>query len=218
MEIIWHGHSCFTIKGKNATVVTDPYGEIGLKLPKLKADFVTVSHDHESHNNTAAIEGEPQIFDWPGEYEKSGVLFTGISAFHAPESAGEEGIKRGRNTIFHLEVDDIKLCHLGDLGHKLTDAMIEMIGDVDILLIPVGGGTALDAKKAHEVVEQIDPRVVIPMHYKIDGLKREDLAPLDVFMKEVGSHSEAQESFKLKSRAELPEETTVFTLLKPILG
>lgn len=218
MEIIWHGHSCFTIKGKSATLVTDPYGKIGLKLPKLKADIVTVSHDHESHNNVAAVEGNPQIFDWPGEYEKSGVLLTGVSSFHYPESEGEEGAKRGRNNIFHFEMDDIKFCHLGDLGHKLTDAMIEMIGDVDVLMIPVGGGTTIDHKKAHEVVEQIDPRIVIPMHYKIDGLERDDLAGVDVFMKEVGSHVEAQESFKAKSRAELPEETTEFVILKAMVG
>jgi L-ascorbate metabolism protein UlaG (beta-lactamase superfamily) len=219
MEIIWHGHSCFTIKGAKATVVTDPYGDgMGLKLPKLKGDVVTISHDHDTHNNSGAVEGEPQIFDWPGEYEKSGVLMAAVPSFHFAESEGEEAAKRGKNNIFHLEVDGFKICHLGDLGHKLTDSMIEAIGDVDILMVPVGGGTTIDHKKAHEVVEQIDPRIVIPMHYKVDGLTRDDISDIAPFLKEVGSHEEPVESIKLKSRSDLPEDTTGFIALIPQLG
>ena len=218
MEIIWHGHACFSIKGSNATVVTDPYGDVGLKLPGLKADILTISHDHFDHNNREAVAGDPQIFDWAGEYEKSGVLITAIKSFHFAESEGEEGAKRGGNLIFHMEIDGFKICHLGDLGHKLTDEMVEMIGDVDILMIPVGGKYTIDHKKAHEVVEQIDPRIVIPMHYKIDGLNINDISGVDLFLKEVGSHEEPQETLKYKTRSELPEDTTMFVSLIPHLG
>jgi L-ascorbate metabolism protein UlaG (beta-lactamase superfamily) len=217
MEIIWHGQSCFTIKGKDATIVIDPYGEIGLKLPKLTADILAITHDHESHNNVAAVDGDPHVFDWPGEYEKRGILMTVVSAFHYPQS-DEEGATRGRNNLFHFEIDGFRVCHLGDLGHKLTDEMIEMLGDVDILMVPVGGGTTIDHKKAHEVVEQIDPRVVIPMHYKINGLKRDDMAGIAEFLKEVGSHEESLENYKIKSRSDLPEETTAFVTLEANLG
>jgi L-ascorbate metabolism protein UlaG (beta-lactamase superfamily) len=142
---------------------------------------------------------------------------TVVSAFHYPQS-DEEGATRGRNNLFHFEIDGFRVCHLGDLGHKLTDEMIEMLGDVDILMVPVGGGTTIDHKKAHEVVEQIDPRVVIPMHYKINGLKRDDMAGIAEFLKEVGSHEESLENYKIKSRSDLPEETTAFVTLEANLG
>lgn len=219
MEIIWHGQSCFTIKGANATVVTDPYSEeLGLKRPKLKADLVTVSHGHFDHNHTEGIEGDPRVFDWPGEYECKGVLLTAVPSFHYAESEGEEGKKRGNNLMFHFEIDGIRIVHLGDLGHRLTDEMIQELGDVDIVLVPIGGVYTVDHKKAHEIVEQIDPRVVIPMHYKIEGLKVEELAGLEPFAKEVGAHGEPRESYKIKTRAELPEETTEFVTLVPKLG
>lgn len=221
MEIIWHGQSCFTLKGDRITVVTDPYGEIGLKLPKLKADIVTVSHDHADHNNTAAVEGEPHIFDWPGEYEAGGVMLVGLEAFHfkKSEEADEKAVARGKTIIFHIDLDDLRICHLGDLGHKLTDEMVETIGDVDILLIPVGGGSTIDHKTAHQVIEQIDPRIVIPMHYKIDGLKVEtELQDVEPFLKEVGAHNEGLDKLEIKGRASLPEETTSFVVLEPRLG
>jgi len=221
MEIIWHGQSCFTLKGSKVTIVTDPYGDIGLKLPALKADILTVSHDHIDHNNIDAVEGAPQLFDWPGEYEAGGVMMTALEAFHyrKSEEEDEKTASRGKVLIFHLEIDDIKVCHLGDLGHKLTDEMVEAIGDVDILLIPAGGDSTIDHKTAHQVIEQIDPRIVIPMHYKIPGLKVEaDLQDVTPFLKEMGAHNESQESLEIKSRSSLPENTTAYVVLKPQLG
>ncbi|MBT5016010.1 MBL fold metallo-hydrolase [Candidatus Peregrinibacteria bacterium] len=222
MEIIWHGQSCFTLKGSKATVVTDPYGDIGLKLPSLKANILTVSHDHEDHNNVAAVEDNPQLFDWPGEYEANGVMMTALNAFHyrKSEEEDEKAAARGKTLIFHFEIDGIKVCHLGDLGHKLTDDMVEAIGDVDILLIPAGGDSTIDHKTAHQVIEQIDPRIVIPMHYKIPGLKVEaDLQDVEPFLKEMGvSSSESQEKLEVKGRSSLPEATTAYVVLEAQLG
>jgi L-ascorbate metabolism protein UlaG (beta-lactamase superfamily) len=205
MEIIWHGQSCFTVKGRNATVVTDPYGDIGLRLPKLKGSIVTISHDHIDHNNVAGVEGDPKVFDWPGEFESGGVLMSAVEAPHYGEGADDEAKKRGKTLMFHFEVDGIKICHVGDLGQKLTDEMIEKLGDVDILMVPVGGNFTIDHKVAHSVIEQIEPRVVIPMHYKIDGLTV-DIGELEPFLKEVGMHEPAEDKLVFKNRGALPTD------------
>ncbi len=221
MEITWHGQSCFTIKGSKVTVVTDPYGDIGLKLPKLEAGIVTVSHDHVDHNNVTAVEGEPRVFDWPGEYEAGGVMVTGIEAFHyrKSEEEDEKVSARGKTIIYQMDVDNIRVCHLGDIGHKVTDEMLEAIGDIDVLMIPVGGASTIDHKVAHEVVERIDPRIVIPMHYKINGLKvDDDLQDVGPFLKEVGAQNEPRENLVINSRSALPEDTTAFVVLEAKLG
>ena len=191
MEIIWHGQNCFTFKGTSATVVTDPYSGIGT----LKADMVTVSQDDPKFNALTKIEGAPRIFDWPGEYEASGVLVMAIDC--------------GGKRIFHIEMEGIRFLHLGTLNTQLTESMIEQLGEVDVLLIPVGGGDALDAKGAHEVIEQIEPRIVIPMGYQSGGV--------EPFLKEIGAHMEPQDKFVIKGRGSLPEETTQFVVLNPQL-
>ncbi len=214
MEIIWHGQSCFTIKNGDVTIITDPYeSDIGLKLPNLKADIVSISHEHSDHNNLKAIEGNPKILNWPGEYEVAGVQMQGIEAFHYSQSEGEKAEKRGETIIFTFVLEGMKVCHLGDLGHRLTNEMTEAIGDTDVLFIPVGGLTTIDAKKAHEVIEQIEPRLVIPMHYKIDGLKM-NVEGIEPFLKEIGQKDlEPIERLRLK-KTDLPEEETRFVLLK----
>jgi len=218
MDIIWHGHSCFTLKGKNATVVTDPYKDVGLKLPELTADIVTVSHGHEDHNNVEAVNGDVKVIDWPGEYERKNVSVLGLEAFHYSKSEGKDAEKRGKNIIYVIEIDDVKVCHLGDLGHKLTSELTEAIGDVDVLLVPVGGKFTIDYKKAVEVIEQIEPRVVIPMHYKTDG-NTVDIDTNERFLKEVGVTDVKEESkFEIKSVSELPDDRMEFTVLKPITG
>lgn len=196
MEIIWHGKTCFTLKGSSAIAVTDPYVESGMARPKLKSDLVTLSVNPPTDKALEKIEGEPRIFDWPGEYEAKGVLLTGIDT-------GEQ------NTIlFQIEIDGFRLAHLGHLRDKLSEEMIEKLGDVDVLLIPVGGGEAIDHKLAHEVIEQVDPRMVIPMNYEDSS----------AFLKEVGTYSEPRESLVLKNRGELPEENMQFVVLNPKLG
>ena len=182
MDLTWLGHGCFRLRGKNAVAVTDPYPPaLGPRLARLEADLVTVSHPHPNHSNVQAVK-DARVIDGPGEYEVKGITVNGVPAFH-DDSKGEE---RGRNTVFLIEVDDVRVCHLGDLGHRLDDASLEVIGSVDILLVPVGGGNSLDASRAAEVVRQIEPRMVVPMHYAVPAVKKQ-LEGVDRFLKEMGA-------------------------------
>ncbi|MDD4923799.1 MAG: MBL fold metallo-hydrolase [Dehalococcoidales bacterium] len=184
MEINWLGHSCFKIKGKQATVITDPYSpDTGYTLGKQSAAIVTVSHQHPGHSYTAGINGEPHPVTGPGEYEISNVLVIGLASFHD----NEKGKIRGKNTIYLIEMDDITICHLGDLGHPLTDDQTEELGNVDILMLPVGGISTINTSTAAAIVRQIEPKIVLPMHYGTPLLKRE-LDPVEKFLKEIGTH------------------------------
>ena len=208
MDISWLGHSCFKIKGSNATVITDPYPpSLGYSLGKPTARIVTVSHQHPGHSYVQGIGGEPKPVTKPGEYEISGILIIGVATFHD----GEGGGKRGKNTIYLMEVDEVSVCHLGDLGHVLTAEQVEEIGNVDVLLLPVGGVSTLNAPMATEVIRQIEPKAVVPMHYKTEALSWE-LEPVDRFLKEIGVkeiNSQAKLSF---TRSSLPVSTQVFLL------
>ena len=184
MEISWLGHSCFRLKGKQATVITDPYSpDLGYSLGKLTAQIVTVSHKHPGHSFVEGIGGKPKPVTGPGEYEISNVLIIGIAASHDKEG----GKLRGKNTIYLIEIDDISICHLGDLGHALTDEQVEELGKVDVLLVPVGGVSTINATTAAEVVRQLEPSIIVPMHYKTQALNRE-LEPVETFLKEMGAH------------------------------
>ena len=208
MDISWLGHSCFKIKGSHATVITDPYPpSLGYSLGKPTARIVTVSHQHSGHSYVQGIGGEPRLVTRPGEYEISGVLIIGIATFHD----AEQGKKRGKNTIYLMEVDEILVCHLGDLGHVLTAEQIEEIGNVDVLLLPVGGVSTINAPMAAEVVRQLEPKAVVPMHYKTSALSRE-LEPVERFLKEIGvKQVEPQPKLSL-TRSSLPASTQVFLL------
>lgn len=221
MDIEWHGLSCFTLKGKAGTLITDPYDSklAGIKLSKLSTDVVIANADFELHNAVAGFGKETIVFNWPGEYESKNIIVQGILAYDRPREK-EEGKKDNANKVivYSIELDGFKICHLSNVGHRLSTEMIEMIGDVDILLIPVGGTVCLDAKKAHEVIEQLDPRIVIPMYYKIPGVKL-PLAELDLFLKEMGIHAPATEKIaKFPSPAALPQEKTEYKILEPALG
>lgn len=213
MDIYPLGHSSFRIKGKVATVVTDPFSPtmVGLKFPKVEAaDMVTVSHDHEDHNNTALVGGTPFIVTGPGEYEVAGVTVLGYPTFH-DDKKGEE---RGRNTIYKMTVDGIRIVHLGDLGHKLPEEIVDKLGDVDILFVPVGGHYTIDAAGAAEVVSQIEPLVVIPMHYKREGMAKEfnEVEGVEKFLKLMGAEGVERINKYSVSRDRLPENTTVVVL------
>jgi L-ascorbate metabolism protein UlaG (beta-lactamase superfamily) len=193
MNITWYGHSCFKIQTKSqrgsdgVTIIIDPFDKkIGLRPPQGNADVVTISHGHDDHNNARAIKGDPFVVDAPGEYSIKGIQIEGIDSFH-DKVKGEE---RGRNTIFTFESEGLKICHLGDLGHVLTERQSEKIGSIDVLMIPVGGKFTLNAKDAEEVMGQIDPRIIIPMHYKIKGLKIEGLDDEKGFCSEFGGQVE----------------------------
>lgn len=208
MDINWLGHSCFRIRGRQAAIVTDPYPpDLGYSLGKLAADIVTVSHQHPSHSYLQGVGGEPKLVTRPGEYEISGVLIIGIPTFHDAEDGG----KRGKSTVYLMEIDGMTICHLGDLGHVLTTEQVEEIDDVDVLLLPVGGVSTIDAPMAAEVIRQIEPKVVIPMHYKTPALNRE-LGSVEEFLKEMGIEridSQPKLSFTPSS---LPASTQVVLL------
>lgn len=217
MEIIWHGQSCFTVKTKTAVLVFDPYDPgTGLKLPKLKADIVLVSHDHPDHNNVAAVESltegekKPFVISGPGEYEIKDLIILGVFSFHDDKG----GAERGTNTMYVVRAEDINLCHLGDLGQILSDEQLEKLNGIDILLIPVGGTYTLDTDSAIEVINQIEPKIVIPMHYQIEGLTL-PLDSVDVFAKQEGIDSKTpQEVFKI-TKQNLPEEERETIILTP---
>lgn len=205
MFISYLGHSCFKIQDKvssdGVTLVTDPFNKsLGLKVPNFEADIVTVSHAHEDHSNTDSLRGSPFVVDAPGEYEIKGVMIQGVESFHDDK----KGAERGANIVFRIEVDGISIAHLGDLGHVLSDEELEQLGVIDILLIPVGGKDALDAKRAVEVVNQIEPRIVIPMHYKLPETKI-DLDSVEKFVKELGVEPKREEKLKMNKK-DLPQE------------
>jgi len=208
MEISWLGHSCFRVRGRQATVITDPYPpDLGYSLGKPTAHVVTVSHQHLGHSYVQGIGGGPRLVTGPGEYEISGVLITGIATFHDRE----RGKQRGKNTVYLMEVDEVSVCHLGDLGHVLTAEQVEEIGNVDVLLLPVGGVSTINAPMAAEIVRQLEPKAVVPMHYKTPALNWE-LEPVERFLKEIGV-KEVNPQPKLSfTRSSLPATTQVFLL------
>jgi L-ascorbate metabolism protein UlaG (beta-lactamase superfamily) len=209
IEITWLGHSCFKIKGKEATVLTDPYDEsIGYTLGEPKANIVTSSHLHPGHGFTSGIGGEPRIVHGPGEYEIAGIFITGIGTFHD----STKGSERGKNTVYLIEMDDMRLCHLGDLGHPLTAEQAEDINGVDVMLVPVGGLSTIDAATAVETVRLLQPRIVIPMHFQTEVLHIQ-LAPVDRFLREMGIKAGLLPQTKFSiTKAGLSEETQVVVL------
>ena len=208
MEITWLGHSCFRIRGSRTTIITDPYPpDLGYSLGKPTARIVTVSHQHSGHSYVQGVGGEPRLVTSPGEYEIGGVLIMGIATFHDRE----KGKKRGKNTVYLIEADEISVCHLGDLGHVLPTEQVEELGNVDVLLLPVGGVSTINASMAVEVVRQLEPRVVIPMHYKTEALTRE-LEPVERFLKEMGVEQVDSRPKLSLGKTSLPASTQVFLL------
>jgi len=213
MDITYLGHSSFRIRGKSTVVVTDPYSpDVGLKFPKhIEADIVTVSHDHGDHNCISQVEGNPFVIKGPGEYEIKGVGVVGMSVFH-DEQKGE---LRGRNTIYRIEIDGISIVHLGDLGHMLTNDDIEALDGVNVLLVPVGGLHTIDAARASQIVNEIEPSIVIPMHYGRPELNQKifsQLSPLSAFLKEIGKEDIIPVPKLNISKDKLPAETQVVVL------
>src|SRR5688500_18322968 len=182
MEITWYGRACFRLKGKDATVITDPCPpSTGFVAGKHDVDLLTISHDHPDHSYTRSISAGLTLTR-PGEYEFSELLVTGIRTYHD----GEAGTSRGENMVFAVDIDGVHICHLGDLGHLLTDEQLTELGPVDVLLVPVGGETTLTPTEAAEVVAQIGPKIVIPMHYGVDGASK-DLGGPEKFLHEMAT-------------------------------
>ncbi len=218
MDIIPLGHAAFKLKGKSASVVCDPYNPdmVGLKFPKhTTADIITVSHAHPDHDFTEIVETteEKIVFAGPGEYEARGVEVMGIGVFHDTKEGGE----RGGNTIFRIDIDGVSVIHCGDLGHKLTEAQVEHIDNADIVLIPVGGFYTIDAHTAAEVVKQLEPYIVIPMHYQRPGLNQKmfsSLAPVSEFIKEMGQETITPLPKLSITKDKLTSETTQIVVLE----
>ncbi len=180
MDITYLGHSCFRIRGSQSIVITDPFPpDIGYNLGKQTADIVTLSHNDPSHSYSQGVTGA-HIIKGPGEYEIAGVLVLGVASYHD----GVKGQSKGKNNIYLFEVDGVNICHLGDIGHLLTDEELEELGSIDILMVPVGGVSTINANMAAQIVRKVEPKIVLPMHYKTDKTKR-DLEPVDSFLREM---------------------------------
>jgi L-ascorbate metabolism protein UlaG (beta-lactamase superfamily) len=210
MEITWYGHSCFRLTERNfVTVVTDPFDNkvVGYEPLKFKAEIVTISHDAPGHNNSDAVKGTTNVLTGPGEFEIGGVFITAVQT----DSASKKAKDNVRNTIYVFDYDGITVAHLGDLQKIPTQSEVELLGSVNVALVPVGGGSSLNAAKAAEVVSMLEPNLVIPMHYSTPASKIK-LDEINKFIKEMGlSKQEAQPSLKV-SRSSLPDETHVIVL------
>lgn len=220
MILTYYGHSCFKIAGATGTVVTDPFSEsVGFSLPSLSADMVTVSHDHADHNAVSQIRGtarreKPFIVSTPGEYEVQMISVFGTASWHDET----EGAQRGPNTIFTVYLDGLRVCHLGDLGHQLTKTQQEAIGDIDVLLCPVGGQFTIDPEGAIKVIRALEPSIVIPMHYRTpahESLTFGGMATVENFLTVYGTEVEPVPKLSL-SAGKLPEETEVVVLQAPV--
>jgi len=213
MEITYIGHSCFKLKGKQLTLVIDPYDseKMGFKLPKMEADVLMLSHDYFDHNHSKGVSGYKLLIDSEGEYELKDTFVYSISTYHDDE----EGKKRGKNLMFLIEMDGFNILHMGDLGHELSKEILEKLPDVSVLLIPVGGNYTIDAKTAVKVISSIEPGIVIPMHYATDdSALKGDLAKPDKFLTEMGieNNYKKEEKLKLNQKNDVPDETQVVVL------
>lgn len=206
MEITLLGHDCFRLKGRDVTLITDPFASAEGSL-RVAGDIVTVSHDHRGHNNMEAVEGSPRAVTGPGEYEIKGVLITGVGTFHD----GDRGQRRGRNTVYLVQMDDLRLCHLGDLGHMLSTDQIDEIGTVDVLFVPTGGVHNLSAAQASEVISQLEPSIVVPMDWTTP--EGQPNGALEKFCHEMGiKEIEMQPRLTVGAKSALPGETQVVVL------
>ena len=209
MEITWYGHACFRLKDRNTSVITDPYDKtLGLSLPRPKADIVTISHASPHHNYVAGVKGEFKVVDGPGEYEIGGVFITGIH-LTAPKKKSDD--EAAQNNIYVIYIEDIAVCHLGDLSHVPTQNQVEDLGSIEVLMVPVGGQNALNAAQAAGVISLIEPYIVIPMHYHLPDLTIK-LDPVEKFLKEMGlAKADTVDTLKL-TKSSLPEETQIVLL------
>jgi L-ascorbate metabolism protein UlaG (beta-lactamase superfamily) len=208
MEITWYGHSCFKLTERGvASVVTDPYDShhTGFSPLQLAADIVSISTASPGHNYLEAIKGTPYVVTGPGEYEVGSIFITAI------QTEGKRGKDDAHNTLYVFDINSLTIAHLGNLNRVPTQAEMEAMGTVNIALVPVGGGSSLNAARAAEVISMLEPNIVIPMHYDVSG-KETTLEPLSKFLKEMGLNEvQTQPSLKINNSS-LPEETQVIVL------
>jgi len=208
LDITWLGHSCFRLRGREAAIVTDPFGRsLGLSIGKPSAEIVTISHDSPHHNAAELIGGNPRVVRGPGEYEVRGVMIAGVTT---PGERGSDG-QLGRNTAYAIQIDDLVICHLGDLGRTLNAEQVEALKDPDILLVPVGGLCTIAPAEVVEVVSQLEPKFIVPMHYAVPGV-RLNLESIDRFCREMGVQEVRPQPKLTVTPSSLPDEATVCVL------
>ncbi len=206
----WLGHACFEIRN-NVSIVTDPHDgrALGIRPPKANGDIVLISHDHFDHIDGRKLVAKPdaQVISKAGRYEVKGVKIEGFGAFHDKS----KGSQRGQNIIFVFELEGIRFCHVGDLGHTLSSEQIKQIGAIDVLMVPVGGTYTVDAKEATQLVDQLKPKLVIPMHYNIAGLNL-PISSVEDFLKGKTNVKRIESSEFTISKQTLPEKTEIAVL------
>ena len=207
MELVWLGHSCFRLRTDTQIVITDPFSEgIGLSIGDVEAMAVTVSHPHPNHSNWQQVGGEPRVLDGPGEYELSGIYITGVMT---PSGEGDPPSKR--NTAYVLEMENLRLCHLGDVSGALATRQVDALSPVDVLLVPAGGGCTVGVGQAVEMVRRLDPRLVVPMHYRLPGLTG-SLGGIEPFLRELGLRQAEPQARLNVTATSLPPEMRVVVL------
>lgn len=212
MEITWLGHACFRVRGKELSIVTDPHRDPGWGYPPIavSANVVTVSHDDPHHAAVDGVEGTPRVFSGPGEYEIGGAMIWGVQTYRRPPSPGQP---RQRNTSFLIKLEDVTICHLGDLGTPLSAEQLGLLKDADVLLLPVGGHCTIGATEAVETISQIEPRLIVPMHYATpETTGHVELESLDRFCAEMGVTGLVAQPRLSVTASSLPSEPTVVVL------
>lgn len=208
MELIWYGHSCFRLKSRGASVVTDPCGgDVGYKIPRMRADIVTISQERPEYSNCGLVRGKPKVIRGPGEYEVKGVFITGIGTPMKKPKKSE----RTRNTIYLFELDGLTVCHLGTLDHVPSQSQVQELCAPDVLLVPVGGRQTIGASQAAEVIGLLEPRIVVPMHFETKAIKAR-LQPVANFLAEMGLPQTDPQDSLVVSKSSLPSETQVVLL------
>ncbi|MGD9893790.1 MAG: MBL fold metallo-hydrolase [Dehalococcoidia bacterium] len=210
MDVTWLGHACIRLRGKDGVVLMDPCGKgTGYSIGKQSADIVTASRPGPEHAFVETIAAPYRLLDAPGEYEISGVLLNGVQT--APPGKARQDPATSRNVAFVVEMDDLRVCHLGGLDHTPGQDLIEEMSDIDVLFAPVGGHGALDAAGAAEVISLLQPRLVVPIRYRTDAAAI-DLDPLDPFVKQLGLTVSEPQSKLTVSRSNIPDDTQIAVL------
>ena len=210
MDITWYGYSCFSLKTKDGSLVIDPYKDVGLKLPNLKPSAVIISDENTPELSAAAVGDSPKVLTWAGEYEVAGIAITAM--MHGASAEEKKGAKKAM--IYTFDADGLKVCYISDMSVPINDDLMESIGDVDVLMVPVGKGKT-NIEEIHTIIEEIEPRIVIPVFYKTPGLKAE-AGDLEPFLKKTGLKDVSpKDKFTVNTRSELPQEKTEFVILAP---
>ena len=207
MEITWLGHSCFRLRADNLVVITDPFPDsIGLRMGEPQALAVTISHQHDNHSHWEGVAGSPKVVRGAGEYELSGIYITGIMT-----PRGERDPSNKRNSAYLIEMENLKLCHLGDTASVLSTRQIEDVAPVDVLFLPAGGTCTLEIPQAIEMVQNLEPKVLIPMHYHVPDL-RVELGSIDVLLREMGLRDVQPQARLNVTTSNLPQEMRLVVL------